>query len=97
ELPYAGGGFPPPVRRSAPKGIWTVQLSTTSAATIDFDAWIERDDFGRLQQSTFIAADRDASCTLGTLSCGAATIIVGAHDPDDPAATDSAVLVPRAN
>lgn len=73
------------LKRSAPKGVWTVTLETTSVAPIDFDAWIERDDFGRLRQSTFVAADRDPSRTLGTLSCGSSTIVVGSNDPDDPA------------
>jgi subtilisin family serine protease len=71
------------LRRSAPKGEWRVQLSSDGPAL--FHAWIERDDFGRFQQSTFIDADREVATTLGTLGCGRAAIVVAATDPDQPA------------
>lgn len=72
------------LRRGAPKGRWTVLLQTNDLLPLAFHAWIERDDFGRLQQSAFGSADRDTSYSLGTLSCSNACIVVAAHNPDDP-------------
>ena len=68
------------LRRTAPKGNWIVQLTSTGA--VPFHAWIERDDFGRFRQSVFVEADRDITATLGTLGCGATPIVVAAADPD---------------
>lgn len=71
------------LRRSGPKGEWRVQLATDGV--VPFHAWIERDDFGRFQQSVFVEADRDDATTLGTLACGVAPIVVAAADPDQVA------------
>ncbi len=70
-----------------PIGVWKIELGT-SGAPVNFHAWIERDDDRRRpngtidrNQSRFIAADDDATHTIGSISCGRNTIIVGAYQP----------------
>lgn len=64
-------------------GVWGVELRNTGQTTVDFDAWIERDDDpfqGAGYQSRFVAGDADASRTIGSISCGKKTIVVGSYD-----------------
>lgn len=75
---------------SLPRGAWQVELTTTAQEPVPFHAWIERDDFG---QSAFAPADSDPSHTLGSIACGAQTIVVGSYNATVPArdvATESA-------
>jgi subtilisin family serine protease len=61
-----------------PLGRWTVRLHgvAVQAGGGRFHAWIERDDPG---QSRF-AGVLNNSCTLGSISCGHETIVVGSYD-----------------
>ena len=61
---------------AAPKGAWTVRLTSIGKKTVDYHAWIERDDVG---QSTFGGA-RDNTHTIGSISCGHHSIVVGSYD-----------------
>lgn len=54
-------------------GDWKVEL-TAVGQNVDFHSWIERDDDG---QSAFHSDDADPNCTLGSISCGTKTIVVG--------------------
>jgi subtilisin family serine protease len=58
-------------------GIWKVEIENIGNSQTDFHAWIERDDRGR---SRFAPVDSDRSHTLGSISCGAKTIVVGSYD-----------------
>jgi subtilisin family serine protease len=67
-------------------GIWTLRLHGDSVRNGHFHAWIERDQYG---QSRFVeAADRSYQIanehTLGSIACGAKSIVVGAYDANDP-------------
>jgi subtilisin family serine protease len=66
---------------SLPKGLWQVELTADGAEPTPFHAWIERDDAG---QSAFAAQDNDQTYTLGSISCGARTIVVGAYNATVP-------------
>jgi subtilisin family serine protease len=59
-----------------PAGRWIVRLRGDSVTNGTFHAWIERDDNG---QSSFVAP-LDNSHTLGSISCGKETIVVGSYD-----------------
>jgi len=58
-----------------PTGTWTLRLHGVSAANGAFHAWIERDDRG---QSGFVGDD--STHTLGSISCGGESIVVGSYD-----------------
>ena len=60
---------------------WAIDLAigNVAGAGVDFDAWIERDDKGQATQSGFGERDIDRACSLGSLSCGHATIVAGAY------------------
>ncbi|MDQ4009576.1 MAG: S8 family serine peptidase [Actinomycetota bacterium] len=62
------------------RGGWVLRLRTRSGAAVPYHAWIERDDFG---QSTF-APPQDNSHTVGSISCGQKTIVVGSYDAHKP-------------
>ncbi|SCC37459.1 S8 family peptidase [Bacillus thuringiensis] len=65
---------------------WTVRIHGTTVNNGKFHAWIERDDSDEFTQSSFIPP-HDNTHTLGSLSCGHKSIVVGsydAHDPDAP-------------
>ena len=73
------------LHRRAPTGRWTLRLKSASTpkAAVKFHAWVERDDRG---QSTF-SPPLDNSQTIGSISCGHDTIVVGSYDasrPDKP-------------
>ena len=59
-----------------PAGRWIVRLRGDAVQNGTFHAWIERDDFG---QSSF-EPPLDNSHTLGSISCGRETIVVGSYD-----------------
>ncbi len=61
---------------SLPAGNWIVRLHGKSIDNGSFHSWIERDDRG---QSNFDGAD-DGSYTLGSLSTGQSSIVVGSYD-----------------
>lgn len=61
------------------QGGWQIELGHV-AGSGDFHAWIERDDFG---QSAFAQADESRSFTLGSISCGRKTLVVGSYDALD--------------
>jgi subtilisin family serine protease len=61
-----------------PKGTWRVELSTSEPSEIPFHAWIERDDRG---QSSLSEPDNDPTHTIGSISCGERTIVVGSYMP----------------
>jgi subtilisin family serine protease len=73
---------------SLPIGVWGIELAAIGSDA-DFHAWIERDDDrsdpfnpGRrlLNQSKFVTEDNDSACTVGSISCGKNTIVVGSYD-----------------
>ena len=60
-----------------PPGQWTLRFRTRSRRRrVAYHAWIERDDKG---QSSF-TEPLDNSHTLGSISCGQKTIVVGSYD-----------------
>lgn len=59
-----------------PLGRWTIRLRGVTVQDGSFHAWIERDDPG---QSSF-PEPRDNSHTIGSISCGRQTIVVGSYD-----------------
>lgn len=60
-----------------PKGIWTIRLHGVSVTDGSFHAWAERDDRG---QSSFAASQPDNTHTLGSISTGRQSIVVGSYD-----------------
>ncbi|MGD6932214.1 MULTISPECIES: S8 family peptidase [Bacillus cereus group] len=74
------------LERGLPTGTWTVRLHGASVNNGKFHAWIERDDPNEFQpnnQSKF-ASPNDNSYTLGSISCGHNSIVVGSYDAHDP-------------
>jgi subtilisin family serine protease len=69
-----------------PTGSWKVELRNPGAAAVPFHAWIERDDAG---QSSFVAADRATTHTIGSIACGRSTIAVGSYTARVPDRTIS--------
>lgn len=63
-----------------PTGTWTIRLHGTKINHGAFHAWIERDDFG---QSRFMPPN-DNTHTLGSISCGHKSIVVGSYDAHVP-------------
>ncbi len=57
-------------------GRWIVRLHGDQTLATPFHAWVERDDFG---QSSF-DAPTDNGYTVGSISCGHETIVVGSYD-----------------
>jgi subtilisin family serine protease len=66
---------------SLPDGDWKVRLHGLTVMDGPFHAWIERDDPG---QSSF-APPNNNSLTIGSISCGRNTIVVGSYDAHKPA------------
>jgi len=58
------------------KGIWTLRLRGTNVVNGSFHAWIERDD---QSQSSFESLGSERY-TLGSISCGHNSIVVGSYD-----------------
>ncbi|MBC8427822.1 S8 family peptidase [bacterium] len=63
-----------------PKGMWTLRLHGVQVTDGSFHAWIERDDRGPSQ----FAPPHDNSHTLGSISCGQKSIVVGSYDAHKP-------------
>jgi len=64
------------LERDLPLGEWTVRLHGLKIRDGSFHAWIERDDS---RQSSF-AEPHDNTHTIGSISCGKETIVVGSYD-----------------
>lgn len=63
-----------------PPGDWTVRLLSRSITNGKYHAWIERDNFF---PSRF-APPHDKSHTIGSISCGFETIVVGSYNAYEP-------------
>jgi hypothetical protein len=61
-------------------GRWIVRLQGDPDQAVDFHAWVERDDRG---QSHF-PESLDNSHTIGSISCGHDSIVVGSYDAHKP-------------
>ena len=61
-------------------GNWTVRLHGTQIQDGDFHAWIERDNY----RSSSFAPPHDNSHTIGSISCGRKSIVVGSYDAHKP-------------
>jgi hypothetical protein len=68
------------LERDLPSGTWILRLHGKTVTDGGFHAWIERDD---ADQSSF-APPNDNSHTLGSISCGQQTIVVGSYDAHKP-------------
>ena len=55
---------------------WTVRLHGANVQSGQFHAWLDRDDNG----AQFVNAQQDGSHSLGSISTGRSTIVVGAYD-----------------
>ncbi|MFW6063126.1 MAG: S8 family peptidase [Chloroflexota bacterium] len=62
-------------------GDWQVRLDNVGEEDVTFHAWIERDDRG---QSRFATQDEDRTHTVGSISCGQRTVVVGSYDARVP-------------
>lgn len=59
-------------------GEWKIELQAAEVGDqVEFHAWIERDDLG---QSKFVPADVNPAYTIGSISCGKDTIVVGSYN-----------------
>ena len=68
------------VRDGLPSGRWSARLHGKNVTTGAFHAWIERDDNSQASFMTF----RDDAFTIGSISCGKETVIVGSYDAHKP-------------
>jgi len=59
-----------------PPGRWVLRLWSTTGDDVPYHAWVERDDIG---QSTF-EEPLDNMHTIGSVSCGMRSIVVGSYD-----------------
>ncbi|MBA4027150.1 MAG: peptidase S8 [Cyanobacteria bacterium DS3.002] len=64
------------MEQGLPTGLWTLRLHGVTVSNGFFHAWVERDDNG---QSSFVAP-LDKGFTLGSISTGRKTIVVGSYD-----------------
>lgn len=69
------------LERGLPSGKWAIVLGVEGGNAVDFHAWIERDDPG---QSRFSVQDNDSTHTIGSISCGKNTLVVGSYDATVP-------------
>lgn len=78
------GAPPDPFNAPAPAGNWTITLHNTGNKEARFDAWIQRDDVGKLggrrQQSRFGPGVAYPGCTICDYAAGKRTIGVGAFN-----------------
>jgi subtilisin family serine protease len=65
------------VEANVPGGVWTLRLHGVRVTDGGFHAWVERDDRG---QSNFAINPPDNSHTLGSISTGHKSIVVGSYD-----------------
>jgi subtilisin family serine protease len=68
------------LERGVPEGVWTVRLHGEEVADGGFHAWIERNN---ISQASF-APPHDNSHTLGSISCGRLSLVVGSYDAHKP-------------
>jgi subtilisin family serine protease len=68
------------LERDLPSGTWILRLRGNTVSNGSFHAWIERDD---RRQSSF-AEPKDNTHTLGSISCGRESIVVGSYDAHKP-------------
>jgi subtilisin family serine protease len=64
-----------------PSGTWTVRLHGEQVSDGAFHAWIERND----QSQSAFAPPHDNTHTLGSISCGRLSLVVGSYDAHKPA------------
>jgi subtilisin family serine protease len=64
------------LNQRAPAGVWTVRLHGIQVANGTFHAWIERDD----DRPSHFLPPHDDNYTLGSLSTGHRSLVVGAYD-----------------
>jgi subtilisin family serine protease len=74
------------LNKGLPGGQWLIVLGVVGTEPVDFHAWIERDDAG---PSRFSTQDSDSSHTIGSISCGRNTVVVGSYDATVPGKTIS--------
>lgn len=67
------------VAENLSEGDWTLRLESDDGQPVDYHAWIERDDFA---QASFDAPV--PTHTLGSISTGRNTIVVGSYDAHNP-------------
>jgi hypothetical protein len=68
------------LERTAAGGDWTIRLHGDTITEGDYHAWIERDNSS---QSAF-APPHDNTHTVGSISCGKLSIVVGSYDAHKP-------------
>lgn len=68
------------LERDLPSGTWILRLHGKTVSDGSFHAWIERDD----RRPSSFAAPNDNSHTLGSISCGHESIVVGSYDAHKP-------------
>ncbi|MDS9996806.1 S8 family peptidase [Bacillus atrophaeus] len=66
-------------REDMSTGKWTIRIHGSNVNNGKFHAWIERDNHTIGIQSIF-AASRDNNYTIGSVSCGHKSIVVGSYD-----------------
>lgn len=64
------------LEHSVEEGDWTVRLHGRDVADGGFHAWIERDD----RSPSSFAPPHDNTHTIGSISCGQQTVVVGSYD-----------------
>jgi subtilisin family serine protease len=63
-------------------GTWKILLRSLSADPVDVHAWIEIDEKKRSRFEDL--RPTDTRYTIGSIACGASTIVVGSYNPDSP-------------
>jgi subtilisin family serine protease len=63
---------------------WQIELQVVGSEDAPFHAWVERDDAERETLSFFHPSVVSTSHTLGSISCGKDTIVVGSYRAGDP-------------
>jgi hypothetical protein len=78
-----------------PYGVWTIEVRTTAATTIDVHCWIQRNDVivgPRLRQQASFVDDAtgyvSTKMTLGSIANGQQTIVVGGYRIQDASIAD---------
>lgn len=86
RVPSADGSLGLLEIRLRPTGrneVWLITLQVEAengGASVDFHAWIERDDVQTKDSSFFDPLPAEEGCTLGSLACAGRPICVGAYD-----------------
>lgn len=69
------------LERGLAAGTWTLRLHNPGQKPVAFHAWIERNDGG---QSSFTGPAVSDDFTLGSISCGRDSVVVGSYDAHKP-------------